>query len=68
MADPQSSDTDRITAEKMRFERVLNAPVETVWSFLVEPDLRARWFMGGKTDCHVGGEIELTFNHQSLSD
>lgn len=62
--------TDRtsITARALRFERLLDAPVETVWRYLVEPELRARWLMGGPTDPRVGGALGMTFDHANLSD
>ena len=60
--------TDTITAHELRFERLLDAPVATVWAYLIDPDLRARWFMGGPTDLRPGGKIGFTFNHQDLSD
>lgn len=60
--------TDSITATELRFERLLPAPVETVWKYLTESELRQRWFMGGSIDARVGGEIEFVFDHDRLSD
>jgi uncharacterized protein YndB with AHSA1/START domain len=62
------ADHDTITPAMLRFERVLAAPVDTVWRYLIDPDLRARWFMGGETEPRVGGKFGLTFDHASLSD
>jgi uncharacterized protein YndB with AHSA1/START domain len=62
------ADSDTITARQLRFERLLDAPVETVWRYLVEPEMRARWFMGGPTEPRAGGAFGLTFDHANLSD
>ncbi|AQR74714.1 SRPBCC family protein [Sphingomonas sp. LM7] len=59
---------DTITAETLRFERELAAPVETVWQYLIDPELRARWFMGGPTEAREGGKLGFTFAHEDLSD
>jgi uncharacterized protein YndB with AHSA1/START domain len=57
-----------IKTDMLRFERLLDAPVEKVWQFLIDPELRARWFMGGPTDAQAGGRIGMTMNHDRLSD
>lgn len=62
------ADNDTITPAMLRFERTLDAPVDTVWRYLMEPELRAKWFMGGETEPHVGGKFGLTFDHGALSD
>lgn len=59
---------DRISPNSLRFERLLEAPIEKVWQYLVDPDLRSRWFMAGPTDLKVGGSFGMTMDHDKLSD
>jgi uncharacterized protein YndB with AHSA1/START domain len=60
--------TDTIATGSLRFERLLDAPLDKVWQFLVDPELRAQWFMGGPTELKVGGSFGLTMDHDKLSD
>jgi uncharacterized protein YndB with AHSA1/START domain len=60
-------DIEKIGADSIRLERLLDAPVETVWRWLAEPELRRQWFAGGAIDAREGGEIELIFDHDDLS-
>jgi uncharacterized protein YndB with AHSA1/START domain len=57
---------ERIAPDTIRLERTLDAPVETVWSYLTESELRQQWFMGG-TDATGVGEVELLVDHDKLS-
>lgn len=57
---------ERTAPDTIRLERALDAPVETVWRYLTEADLRREWFMGG-TDARAGGEFELLVDHDNLS-
>ena len=58
---------ERIGSDAIRLERVLDAPVEKVWRYLTEAELRRQWFMGG-TDATGAGEFELLVDHDNLSD
>jgi len=58
---------EKIAPDTIRLERLLEAPVETVWRYLTEADLRQRWFMGG-TDATGVGEFDLLVDHDKLSD
>lgn len=62
-----SAPIKRIAPDAIRLERVLDAPVETVWRYLTEAKLRREWFMGG-TDASAGGEFELVVDHDNLSE
>jgi len=57
----------RVAPDAIRLERQLDAPVETIWRYLTEADLRSRWFMGG-TDATGVGEFDLLVDHDRLSD
>jgi uncharacterized protein YndB with AHSA1/START domain len=58
---------ERTAPDAIRLERTLDAPVEKVWRYLTEAELRSLWFMGG-TDATPGGEFELLVDHDKLSD
>jgi uncharacterized protein YndB with AHSA1/START domain len=51
----------RLGPDAIRLERLLDAPVEKVWHYLTEAELRSQWFMGA-------GEFELLVDHDRLSD
>lgn len=51
----------------LRFERLLPGPIERVWGYLVEPDLRAQWLAAGHMDLKPGGKAELIFRNGDLS-
>ncbi|MEO8547737.1 MAG: SRPBCC family protein [Sphingomicrobium sp.] len=57
---------ERTAPDAVRLERLLDAPVETVWRYLTEAELRAQWFMGG-TDAAPDSEFELLIDHDNLS-
>jgi uncharacterized protein YndB with AHSA1/START domain len=58
---------ERTAPDTIRVERCLDAPIEMVWRYLTEAELRGRWFMGG-TDAQPGGEFELVVDHDRLSE
>lgn len=58
---------EKTAPDTIRLERLLDAPVETVWRYLTEAELRSQWFMGG-TDATPEGEFDLLVDHDNLSD
>jgi uncharacterized protein YndB with AHSA1/START domain len=66
MAETALAPIQRIAPDSIRLERLLDAPVETVWRYLTEASLREQWFMGG-TDALPDSEFELIVDHDKLS-
>ena len=46
----------------LRFERVLGASPEEVWSALVEPERLARWLAPTTIDARLGGSVRVEFD------
>ena len=57
----------RTAPDAVRLERILDAPIDTVWRYLTDPELRGRWFMPGPIDARPGGSITLRIEHASIS-
>lgn len=51
----------------VRFERLLPAPVERVWDYLTQSDLRRQWFAAGEMELRAGGGLTLVFHNSQLS-
>ncbi|MEI9927448.1 MAG: SRPBCC family protein [Sphingomonas sp.] len=61
------ADIERPAPDTIRFERLLDAPVETVWRYLTDAELRGQWFAAGTVEPREGGALELVFDHDALS-
>jgi uncharacterized protein YndB with AHSA1/START domain len=57
---------ERLSADTIRLERTFDAPVDTVWRYLTEGELRGQWFAGGG-DARGVGDLDLVFDHDLLS-
>jgi uncharacterized protein YndB with AHSA1/START domain len=54
-------------AGTVRFERLLAAPVDRVWDYLTQSELRRKWFAAGDMELRPGGEMSLIFHNSELS-
>jgi uncharacterized protein YndB with AHSA1/START domain len=54
-------------ADTVRLERWLPGPVERVWRYLTEPELRAQWLAAGDMELRPGGAVELVFRNNALT-
>jgi uncharacterized protein YndB with AHSA1/START domain len=51
----------------VRFERLLNAPIDQVWDYLVRSELRRTWFASGEMELRPGGTLVLIFRNSELA-
>ena len=51
----------------VRLERRLAGPIERVWAYLTDPELRASWLAGGELEPRLGGRVTLAFRHAEIT-
>jgi uncharacterized protein YndB with AHSA1/START domain len=52
----------------VRIERLLPGPVERVWAYLTESNLRRQWLAAGDMELKVGTPFELVWRNDELTD
>lgn len=52
----------------LTIQRLLPGPVERVWAYLTESDLRRRWLASGEMTLEVGAPFEFTWRNDELTD
>lgn len=52
----------------LEIQRLLPGPVERVWAYLTESELRRQWLAAGQMDMRVGAPVELVWRNDELSD
>jgi len=52
----------------LRIQRLLPGPIERVWSYLTQSDLRRKWFAAGDMEMEVGAAVELVWRNDELTD
>jgi uncharacterized protein YndB with AHSA1/START domain len=57
-----------IDAATLRIQRRLPGPIERVWAYLTDSDLRRQWLASGAMDLHPGASFELVWRNDELSD
>jgi uncharacterized protein YndB with AHSA1/START domain len=56
-----------LSADTVRIERTLPGPIERVWAYLVDPELRALWLATGDIEPRVGGVVEHVWHNNALT-
>lgn len=52
----------------LKIQRRLPGPIEQVWAYLTESELRGRWLARGDMELTEGGRVELIWRNDELSD
>ncbi len=50
----------------LRIERLLPGPIERIWAYLTESDLRKKWLASGLMDLKMGTSFEFTWRNDEL--
>ena len=70
MTDPATLDAYGVLTEPdtLTIQRLMPGPIERVWSYLTESDLRARWLASGTMELKTGAPFELVWRNDELTD
>ena len=52
----------------LKIERILPGPIERVWAYLTDSDLRRKWLAAGEMEMKVGAPFELVWRNDELTD
>lgn len=52
----------------LTMRRRLPGPIERVWTYLTDSDLRQRWLAAGPLEPRTGGALELVWRNDTLTD
>src|SRR5262249_39403649 len=51
----------------LKIERLLPGPIERVWAYLTQSELRRRWLAAGEMEMKVGSTFELVWRNDELT-
>lgn len=51
----------------LHIQRLLPGPVERVWAYLVDGELRRKWLAGGPLDARAGGAFSFVWRNDDLT-
>lgn len=52
----------------LRIQRLLPGPIERVWAYLTESELRRQWLASGDMEMKVGSTFDLEWRNNALTD
>ena len=54
--------------DTVRLQRLLPGPIERVWQYLTDSELRRKWLASGDMPAEAGAGFELTWRNDELTD
>jgi len=69
MTDLSTLDAHGVLTEPttLKIQRLLPGPIERVWAYLTESDLRRQWLAAGDMTMQVGAPVELVWRNDELT-
>ena len=52
----------------LKIQRLLPGPIERIWAYLTDSDLRRKWLAAGAMEMKVGAPFELVWRNDELND
>jgi len=52
----------------LKIQRLLPGPVERIWAYLTDSDLRRKWLAAGVMEMKVGAPVELVWRNDELNN
>jgi uncharacterized protein YndB with AHSA1/START domain len=52
----------------LKIERLLPGPIERIWAYLTESELRRQWLASGDMEMKAGSSFELVWRNDELTD
>jgi uncharacterized protein YndB with AHSA1/START domain len=70
MTDPASPDGYGVLTAPatLKIQRILPGPIERVWAYLTESELRRKWLAAGPMEMQVGTPFELIWRNDELTN
>lgn len=70
MTDLATLDTHGVLTEPdmLTIQRLLPGPIERVWAYLTDNELRRKWLAAGEMEMTVGAPFELVWRNDELTD
>jgi uncharacterized protein YndB with AHSA1/START domain len=52
----------------LKIQRVLPGPIERIWAYLIDGELRRKWLAAGVMDMKIGAPFEFVWRNDELND